>query len=69
MPSLAQSGIGSHGSVNLGIWARWLTLCGADAQPCALNYPVTPAVVSISQAGLASSGGWARLTLAVSAPS
>jgi len=42
-----------------------LTLVGADAHPCALNYPVMLAVVLVIQAGLASGGGWARLNLAV----
>jgi len=45
-----------------------LTLCGADAHPCALVNRVLPAVALVIVACLASSGGWARLTLAVSAP-
>lgn len=41
------------------------TLVGADAHPCAFNYRVLPAKVSVVQAGLVSHGGWARLNLAV----
>ena len=42
-----------------------LTLCGADAHPCASMKRVLPAVVSVRQTCLARGGGWARLTLAV----
>lgn len=42
-----------------------LTLVAADAHPCALNYRVLPAKVSVIQARLASGGGWARLNLTV----
>jgi hypothetical protein len=45
-----------------------LTLCGADAHPCALHHCALPAKVSAIQAGLASGGGWARLTPTVSPP-
>jgi len=38
------------------------TPCGADARPCAFYHRVLPAQVSVIQAGLASGGGWARLT-------
>lgn len=41
------------------------TLRGADAHPCAFNYLVRFAVVSVIQAGLASGGGRAQLTLIV----
>ena len=38
------------------------TLCGADAYTCALTYRALPAKVLVVRAGLASGGGWARLT-------
>lgn len=38
------------------------TLCGADAHPGALNHRVMPTVILVIQVGLASGGGWARLT-------
>jgi len=44
------------------------TSCRADARPCALNQRVSLAKVSVIQAGFASEGGWARLTLAVRRP-
>jgi len=47
---------------------RRITLVPADAHPCAFNYPVMLAVVSVIQARHASGGGWARLNLAVSRP-
>ncbi len=42
-----------------------LTLCGADAHPCAFNYRTLPTQMSVIQAGLARGGGWGRLTLTV----
>ena len=45
-----------------------LALVPAGAHPCALNYSALPAKVLVIQAGLASGGGWARLTLAVRPP-
>jgi len=51
--------------IELTIWRR-PTWRGADAHPCAFNYRALPAQVSVIQAGLASGGGWARLTPTVS---
>ena len=48
---------------------RGLAYAGADAHPCALMNRVMPAAVLVVQACLARGGGWARLSLAVSAPS